>query len=260
MPKLPSSILFTSITIREPFQLLFVNLAIYSIFKIKIKNKIGNFFILALSIISFGFLHGALLAFGLLLFAGFLIFPRGGFSEFKFSIKFCVFSVVSIFLVVYGFSNFGTVAYDLSGGLDNSIQEYQQSLLGVDARTHYKTDINLSGLGDLLLFLPVGYFQYLFEPFPWRVAAFSDLVLMLENLLRLYLICRGVRVVFLSGKNNFFIIQLIFVGYFAMELIWSIGTINWGTSVRHHIPALGMLLLSAYAVQTPFKNARLRNG
>lgn len=250
---LPSSILFTSVTIREPFQLLFVNLAIYSIIKMQGKNKIGSWFLLIFSIVCMGSLHGALLAFGILLLGGILIFPEGGFSEFKISLKLIVLLILAAVLIAYGFSNFGSVAYDLSGGLDNSIQDYQQSLLGVDARTHYKTDINLSGFGDLLLFLPVGFIQYLFEPLPWRIGSFSDMMLMGENLLRFFLIWRAAQFLFLSGKNRFFILQLIFVGYLVMELIWSVGTINWGTSVRHHIPALGMLLLSAYAFQKNFK-------
>jgi hypothetical protein len=257
---LPSSILFTSVTIREPFQLLFVNLAIYSIIKINVKNKIENWFFLIFSVVCMGSLHGALLAFGILLLAGFLVFPKGGFSEFKITIKLIVLLLISVFLTVYGFSNFGSIAYDLSGGLDNSIQDYQQSLLGVDARTHYKTDVNLSGFGDLLLFLPAGYIQYLFEPFPWRVGSFSDLMLLGENLLRFFLIWRAIKFLFFSGKNRFFILQLVFVSYLVMELIWSVGTINWGTSVRHHIPALGMLLLSAYAFQKNFKNERFGNG
>jgi hypothetical protein len=38
------------------------------------------------------------------------------------------------------------------------------------------------------------------------------------------------------------------MSYFAQELIWSIGTVNWGTSVRHHMPSFGLLLFAAYAL------------
>jgi hypothetical protein len=43
------------------------------------------------------------------------------------------------------------------------------------------------------------------------------------------------------------ILLFISFSYLAMETIWSLGTINWGSAVRHHIPALGLLLLAAYA-------------
>lgn len=33
----------------------------------------------------------------------------------------------------------------------------------------------------------------------------------------------------------------------SLEMIWSIGTINWGTAIRHHLPVWGLLLLAAYA-------------
>jgi hypothetical protein len=47
----------------------------------------------------------------------------------------------------------------------------------------------------------------------------------------------------------------IFISYFAIELIWAQGTMNWGTAARHHIPGLGLLVLSAFAYSRP---ARLR--
>jgi len=49
-------------------------------------------------------------------------------------------------------------------------------------------------------------------------------------------------------KNAMF---FIFISYFAIEVIFAQGTINWGTAVRHHIPGLGLLVLSAFAYSKP---------
>jgi len=38
-----------------------------------------------------------------------------------------------------------------------------------------------------------------------------------------------------------------------MEGIWSLGTVNWGTSIRHHLPALGLLLVVGFS----YKNLTL---
>lgn len=246
---LPSSIMITSITLREPFQLLFVNLAIYYSIKIKLTKIFYHYYLLFVFTICFGVLHGALLAFGMLLFAGVVLFPDYGLSKVRFSFKFLFVSVIFLGLIFYVFSNFGAMAYDLSGGLDNAIEGYQQSLLGVDARTHYKTEINLNSFYDLIFFIPLGFFQYLFEPFPWRIGSLADLILMIENGLRFILIWRAVKVIRSSLASKRFVVQFIFLSYLALELIWSVGTINWGTSMRHHIPAMGMLLLSAYSLR-----------
>ena len=55
---LPSSILFTSVTMREPFQLLFVNLAIYSAIKFYLNKSIMHCLVLICSIIMMKKLQG----------------------------------------------------------------------------------------------------------------------------------------------------------------------------------------------------------
>jgi len=65
---IPSSIFLTSITLREVYQLFFVNLAFFSILKIYIKNSQKYWLTLILSILIMGVLHGALFVFGIYLF------------------------------------------------------------------------------------------------------------------------------------------------------------------------------------------------
>lgn len=244
---LPSSVMFTAVTLREPYQLLFVNLAIYAVLKIYLHRDFKHWFTLIIAIIGAGSLHGGLLAFGILLFAGtlLLVSMRGkkGISWTKLGLVGAVAAVV----LWYGFSLFGNISYNLDEGLGSTIEMYQQGLLSVDARTHYKSDVQISGLGGLLIFMPVALFQYLFEPFPWHVSAASDVVLVLENILRGWLIWKAWKALRVAPAPQRRTLLFIIIPYLAMETIWSIGTINWGTSVRHHLPAWGLLLLAAYA-------------
>ena len=62
---LPSSLLNTSVGIREAFQLLFVNLSIYSALMIYLRKDIRYWLVLPVSIFLMGATHGALFAFGL---------------------------------------------------------------------------------------------------------------------------------------------------------------------------------------------------
>ena len=67
---LPSSLIYTSVTLREPFQLLFVNLAIYSALKIYLHKSAKHWFVLGVSVACMGALHGALLVSGIFIVTG----------------------------------------------------------------------------------------------------------------------------------------------------------------------------------------------
>lgn len=245
---LPSSIMFTAVTFREPYQLLFVNLAVYAALKIYLHKANRHWLTLILAIAGAGSLHAGLLAFGILLFAGTLLLVsmrgRTGISWTKLGLM----GAVAMVVLWYGFAFFGNILYNPDDGLGSAVEVYQQDLLSVDARTHYKSDVAISGFGGLLVFVPVALFQYLFEPFPWHVSAASDAVLVLENILRGWLIWKAWKALRVASAQQRRALLFIIISYLAMETIWSIGTINWGTSVRHHIPAWGLLLLAAYAV------------
>ncbi|MEQ1711209.1 MAG: hypothetical protein ABL908_07400, partial [Hyphomicrobium sp.] len=46
--------------------------------------------------------------------------------------------------------------------------------------------------------------------------------------------------------------RLLWLGTFLVcETIWAVGTVNWGTALRHHLPALGCLLVAGLAALPP---------
>ena len=50
------------------------------------------------------------------------------------------------------------------------------------------------------------------------------------------------------------------ISYLALESIWSLGTINWGSSIRHHLPSYGILLImSFYQKNSIFKPSKENN-
>lgn len=244
---LPSSIFYTSVTLREPYQLLFVNLALYSVLQIYLNKSATHWLVLFCAMIGMGVLHGALLAYGLftLVAALGLVTLRGrkSFSLIKLS-----FAVPLVALIVfYGLSLFTSVSYKLDEGLAVAVVTYQQGSLGIDARTNYKDSVEISGLASLLLFIPVSLFQYLFEPMPWRISAAIDVVSLLENSLRAWLIWKA-----LVGLGNMPVqgrrpVLFVILSYIVIEAIWSLGTINWGTATRHHLPSIGLLVVAAFA-------------
>lgn len=244
---LPSSVMFTAVTLREPYQLLFVNLALYAVLKICVDNVFWHWFTLIVAVAAAGSLHGGLFAFGMLLIAGTLLLVSMRGKKRISWVALGLMGVVAAFVLWYGFSLLGNISYNIEDGLGSAVESYQEGALNADARTHYKSDVTISGFSGLLFFIPVSLFQYLFEPFPWHISAASDVLLLLENILRGWLIWKSWKVLRVAPLPQRRTLLLIIFSYLALEAIWSLGTINWGTAARHHIPSIGLLLIAAFA-------------
>ena len=260
---IPSSLMYTSVTLREPFQLLFINLALYAALKIYFHRSISHWLVLFLAVVGMGALHGALFASGIFMIVGtlFLLTARSR-KGVSFG-KVVLVSPIVILGLFYGFLLFANIfTYGeriILEGLSVATQSYQEGTMSTVQRANYRTDIvEISGLGGLILSIPSFLFQYLFEPMPWKISSIVDVVALLENMLRFWLIWNALkylvgtyrnkpmfvaRNVFGNGKFIFFM----FLTYLTTETIWSLGTTNWGTSTRHHIPSLGLLLVAGFA-------------
>ena len=75
----------------------------------------------------------------------------------------------------------------------------------------------------------------------------TDLIFFIENCARVYLIYLSVKFLIINKSKQrvkvYSSLLLILFIYFFTELIWSLGTMNWGTASRHHIPSLGLLAI-----------------
>ena len=261
---LPTSLMYTSVTLREPFQLLFINLAIYAALKIYFHRSNAHWYVLILAAVGMGILHGALLVCAIFIIVGtlFLLTTRNR-KGISFT-KVVLISPIVILCLFYGFELFTSLtSYGdrLDDGLSTAVQVYQEGTLSdaYDARANYRTEVAINnGLGGLILSLPYFLFQYLFEPMPWNISSIVDVVVLLENVLRFWLIWNALKYLVGSYLNkpmfvahNYFgykrFILFIFLSYLLIESLWSLGTSNWGTASRHHLPSLGLLLVMGFA-------------
>lgn len=261
---LPTSLMYTSVTLREPFQLLFINLALYAALKIYFHRSNAHWLVLFLAFVGMGAMHGALLAFGTFIIAGtlFLITSRNR-KGVSFT-KVLLITPIAILCLFYGFElfmNLTSYGDRLDDGLGVAVQVYQEGTLSdaYDARANYRSEVVVNdGLGGLILSLPYFLFQYLFEPMPWKISSIVDVVALLENILRFWLIWNAFKYLVGSYLNkpmfvahNYFgyrrFILFIFLSYLLVESLWSLGTSNWGTASRHHLPSLGLLLVMGFA-------------
>jgi hypothetical protein len=250
---LPSSIFFSALTLRESYQLLFVNMAIYAALKIFMNKSFRHWFVLVPAIICMSALHKGLFVFSyFIVFSILIMLMRGrvkGFSIVKTVVAFPVITLI-VFLGLFQFTIFnqgyakhiGTVDLELA----KAVEKFRNKGAETEGRAQYMSQEEIKDIMDLLLNSPKIVFSYLFEPMPWRHLIAIDIVVLFENLLRAWLIWRvwaGYRKLPTQLKSP---LLFIFINYFALEILWSMGTINWGTAMRHHIPSFGLLLVSAF--------------
>ena len=258
---IPTSLMYTSVTLREPFQLLFINLALYAALKIYFHRSNAHWLVLFLAVVGMGAMHGALLVSGIFIIVGTLFLLTSRNRKGVSFTKVVLVTPIVILCLFYGFSLFTSISpYGdrIEDGLSVAVQTYQRGTMELVQRATYRTDIEIDGLGGLILSLPTFLFQYLFEPMPWKIGSMVDVIALLENMLRFWLIWNALKYLVGSYLNkpmfvahNYFgyerCILFIFLSYLIMETLWSLGTSNWGTASRHHLPSLGLLLVASFA-------------
>jgi hypothetical protein len=244
---LPSSIFLTSITLREPYQLLFINMAIYAISNINILNNNKHWVILMLSVILLGALHSALIVIGaLMLTLQIQISLFKIFSSRRFLSRAAFFVAASIIALFFLFFAFDSYFFDQ--GLIYTIQDHRDKAASIDGRANYYS-VAEEGASRSIIELPILVFRYMVEPLPWRIGGLMDFVVFGENVLRGYLLLRILKIIKSVGLFRSILRIQLTVYLIAIEFLWAIGTVNWGTAIRHHVPSIGLLLIAALSFQ-----------
>lgn len=242
----PTTFAYTAIPLRESFQMLFISLATWGMLRASLQHRLNGWAAVAAGVLLAGSLHGALAAYAPV-FGGIAAIMASTFGGKGLPVaRIAIGLAVAIPIIYLGASLFQSTTYDLSGGALQAIQKYQEGGLLVVSRADYKISANVGSGFERPLFLMLGLVQYLFEPFPQRISSLADGVLAIENLVRAFLILatiRGYRA--LPQGDDRRLLLLLALLYIAQEAIWSVGTVNWGTAARHHLPAMGLLLLAA---------------
>ena len=248
---LPSSIFFTAITLREPYQLLWVNLGIYAALKIYLDKSYKYWFVLIGSSLGMGLLHQGLFTFGFfIIFSTLVLLTRRKYKGFSFVKIITIAPAIGLVIAlgIYQFSDYSmTGGYTESGKIIDAVNRYRNKGAENEGRAQYMGQKEIKGVMDLVLHSPRIVLSYLFEPMPWRNLNALDFGVFIENVLRAWLIwsaLKGLKKLPSREKNS---VVFIFINYLVIEIIWSMGTINWGTALRHHIPSFGLLVIAAFA-------------
>ena len=116
----------------------------------------------------------------------------------------------------------------------------------ISRATYQMEELFLFNFQDLLSYFYKATYNYMLQPTPNRQETIFDLFLFLENIFRLILVL-FIIIRILNIKHTYYkFYMLLFLVYFVAEISWALGTNNWGTAVRHHVPTIGILLVLSF--------------
>lgn len=246
---LPTVIFETSVTLRESWEILFFLLSVYSALQLRDKKSLFNFLILIGSVGILAMWHNGLMAFAPLFIALSLwwSFSKNKRQRGVFGKKILILSAMALVGVLWIYTAKGWISSAASDALLNGnatdyVNQYRSGSM-LDSRATYGVSVSDSSLFGLIKTLPLMFFYYMFSPLPWQIGNMMDIYAAGESFLRYLLFYYA----FKSWKSKTGEDKsrhgFIFLVFLSLELLWSMGTSNWGTAIRHHIIGYGLLLL-----------------
>jgi len=257
---LPTNLVLCSVTLRESYQILFFMLSLYWGLRFYLeRTKYGGVYCI-FSAIVMALFHKALIVYLLILMPLLLVWfiwknPDSKMGKIYFTKKrMLIYGGILFFLIILLFIGtlFRIPGLDpltsvFSGKALEYVVEYRTRLmfeLAPDARANYGIMLDSSSLGTLIKSISLIYFYYLFSPFPWQISNFLDVYAFVEALMRFVLISFSLIYWYKSSGMQRHIWGLLLLVYFSMTFLWSTGTVNYGTSIRHHLLTYWIIVIT----------------
>ena len=240
---LPSAVFFRSLTLCESWQALFFLSFVYWAIRLKKRPGILAFLSLIMSAFCLAVLHAALIYYAIYLIIFIVYWVIYCRKKNVYWVKlvrflFAGLLVASIIMLAQKMGWFVTVGHALGG-----VDDFRRAAVTVQSRTTYGVMLDTSSVLGFVKTIPMIFVQYMFAPFLWRAETAFDFHAMLESMLRFLLLffafsswCRSSGEV--RSRYGFLLIAVL-----GIEVMWALGTVNWGTAIRHRVPGYGVIVL-----------------
>ena len=243
---IPASIILTSITMREVYQMFFICVAVFYTAKFIQNRRLLDLVLMATALFLFAGLHTSFRYYVAIYVIALLCFIlREIVTSLK--LKYKLVLLVAICLVVL-FSDV-SVFYAI-------IYKFVEGTVGAeDSRAYYGLPVIAANIYSIVSFMFVSLFNYMVRPFPWEMTSVIDILPFFENMLRLFFIWR------IFQLKNHMTISMTWALFAALllELLWGMGTLNWGTAQRHHLVAWPLFVVVYYAAVSRYKFVKSAN-
>lgn len=243
---LPELVIFTSITMRESYILLTFIAAVYYALKYDETRRIYYIPVLLIAGFALAMIHRAMMIYvpimiiTLFLFSArrFIVFSNSVFLRKKFVICLCILIAIS----AGAFSSGLTKHMPVLDYLDTYKHDRMRQERFADRAT-YSTNVDLSSPITAVRTIATIYANYMFMPFMWQITCSKDIYAFFSVLIRTTLLLLFIYALVKAPFRKRRILGLFLVLYFAQSALWSLGTANYGTAIRHHITHYWLLVL-----------------
>lgn len=244
----PASALFTSVTLRESWQIYFFMQSAYCLLRFRVSAGPVSLLWGLLGAALMGCLHNGLIVYALFM-VPLALFSRMGprtTLSLPRTIGLGLTMAVSGGLIAAAVT--GTLPYtpSLARLSEGEAIEYastyrQKGEKG--ARAEYAVKLDAGSPVKFALSLPPVYLYYMLSPFPWQLRSSLDLFAAADGWLRLLLLFFALTALWAPPKGMpYGIPRFLLILYFSMSALWAMGTINYGTALRHHIVPFWILV------------------
>ena len=123
-------------------------------------------------------------------------------------------------------------------------------------RTVYLMNLVPTNLVQFILYLPIRIIYFLFSPFLWMVGGAADIFVLVDGTLYLILVIFALkRLKELEPKIR----KAVLIYFFAFSVVFSIGTTNYGTAMRHRHKILWLITVVAVVPKKQLRVKREEN-
>lgn len=255
---LPSMVFFGSVTLREPWQILFLVAAIHAALRYQRRHRAVDLTKFAIFAVGMGMFHDALLIYATFLVGALavLAMPGVGGSLYGLARRAAV-AVALVGVLVSGMALLASTAGEgrvswlfttvFKGDVVERLQEYREGGIRVaeeaEARTTYGITLDSTSWQTMVATTLPAFVLYMWAPFPWQITNALDVYAVAETAWRtLLLIAALVTWRRASGAERRFY-GFLLLTYVSMAAFWSLGTVNFGTAIRHHTLSYPILVL-----------------
>ncbi len=264
------AIIFCSVTMREAWQVLFFLLVVF--FTLKLRTAPSLFKAVCISIfgLGLGMLHNGLFVYALALTGWSLYWGASGkWKNAKYKKILIRAGILATALIVssvwiYLGGEIGGISGAIQSGEAINYTENYREKGDKDASANYYVKVDTSSPLTFISSGSLAFIYYLFAPFPWEVRRVIDIYAAVESILRLILLFFIAQLWWKSKGERRRRYSYLLICYLSLEFLWSLGTANWGTALRHHIVASGILALLgspslAYSLQRVLNRLKSRS-
>ena len=244
----PSIILYSVLVLREIYFCFFILLAIYGVLNWVKYQDFKSIIFAMLGFIATNFFHGVGVIGGVvfLTIVGLNSFKKLIFSIFSTHINLKNLIISSIIIFILGLFLSNNIEIQYLGSftelfdVDRLLTKSKDNVYGPAA---YPEWTKIASISELFYKVPSRIVFFLFSPFPWDVESQKHLVGLVDSLLTMYLVFLIFNNIKVIWKDPF--LKIILIMLVTLLIAFSIGVGNFGTSIRHKVKIIFLIILLA---------------